>query len=108
MDSENKGNNVPAFPCPSTRDEVNGEIWNPWPDGWGGFSQRQLAAILLRVPDSDLPWLNEMITKARKLDTVTAVVGGVNSHPKNNNMSFAEARRIADDLLAEEGGDEDE
>ncbi len=26
-----------------------------------GFSKREIAAIMLRVPDSGLPWLDEMI-----------------------------------------------
>ena len=33
-----------------------------------GLTQRQYAAMLLRVPDSGLPWLDEMIKRARVLD----------------------------------------
>ena len=33
-----------------------------------GLTKRQYAAMMLRVPDSGLPWLDAMITKARELD----------------------------------------
>ena len=39
-----------------------------------GLSQRAYAAIHLRVPDSGLPWLDEMIVMARREDTARAVL----------------------------------
>ena len=33
---------------------------------WGGMSLRQYAAIHLRVPDSGVDWLDEMIRKAQR------------------------------------------
>ena len=42
----------------------NGEIVG----GEGGFTKLQRACIDLRVPDSDLPWLNHLIRESRRLD----------------------------------------
>lgn len=34
-----------------------------------GFSKREYAAILLRVPDSGVDWLDDMIKESRELET---------------------------------------
>lgn len=49
--SENKN---PAFPVP----KIN---------SGAGFTKREYAAILLRVPDSGSDWLDEMIVRAHKI-----------------------------------------
>lgn len=51
----------PAFPFTYT-DEQMGPMTHP------GMSLRQYAAIKLRVADSGLPWLDEMIEKSRRND----------------------------------------
>ena len=51
----------PAFPCKAfadSRDTVETDF--------RGMTLRQYAAILLRVPQSGLPWLDEMIEQARR------------------------------------------
>lgn len=38
-----------------------------------GFSKREMAAIMLRIPDSGIKWLDEMIVRSHKLSpNVTA------------------------------------
>lgn len=51
---------MPAMPCTEV-----------YPDGrvcveYFGFTKREQAAISLRVPDSGLPWLDEMIKEAQR------------------------------------------
>lgn len=43
-----------------------------------GFSKREYAAILLRVPDSGLDWLDQMIERSKELQ-----------HPKSINIDSA-------------------
>ncbi len=50
--AEKSSETAPAHPVPKLS---NGS----------GFSKREYAAILLQVPDSGTPWLDEMIEKAR-------------------------------------------
>lgn len=40
---------------------------------WAGLSAREHAALQLRLPDSGTPWLDEMIGRARLMDTATAL-----------------------------------
>ena len=47
---------------------------NQTPEGYRpGLTARERAALELRLPDSGTPWLDEMIAKARLLDTATAM-----------------------------------
>jgi hypothetical protein len=59
--SEAKQTGGPAFPFPAYT-YPNGEI-NP---GEGGMTLRQYAAIKLRVPDSGIGWLDDMIRKSQR------------------------------------------
>ena len=36
----------------------------------GRVTMQEMAAIMLRIPDSGLDWLDEMINKSRELDSV--------------------------------------
>lgn len=48
----------------------------PFEEEWrssSGMSLRQYAAIKLRVPDSGLPWLDEMIEKSRRDDVIEKI-----------------------------------
>ena len=52
------------------------------PDGdvrWGedGFTQRERAAIDLRVPDSGQEWLDLMIRRSRRMDLLESVIPAV-------------------------------
>ena len=51
----------PAFPFPAYT-YPNGEI----NQGEGGMTLRQYAAIKLRVPDSGIDWLDDMIRKSQR------------------------------------------
>ena len=59
-----------AFPGRTEGGEVFTETLDDVPPEhamfWTGMSLRQYAAIHLRVPDSGLPWLDEMIDRARR------------------------------------------
>lgn len=88
---------------PSTGDQVVREQWF-------GFTQRERAAIDLRVPDSGSEWLDEMIREGRRLDMATASLSGlfsnVNTVPKDDEtfqQVYAKASEaslaIADALL---------
>ena len=58
---------------------------------------RAQAAILLKVPDSGIEWLNEMIVQSRRLDVVTACLTGaaVDSRGERNNTTVGTAFGIA-------------
>lgn len=61
----------PAFPVP---------VAQPYGDGWlavGGMSLRAYAAIKLRVPESGINWLDEMIRKARRDEFAGQVLAGM-------------------------------
>lgn len=36
----------------------------------GRVTMQEMAAMTLRVPDSGIPWLDEMINKSRELDSI--------------------------------------
>ena len=62
----NEDGSSPAFPHDA----------NPGVHGPGyGISQRAYAAIHLRVPDSGLSWLDEMIERARRYNRFTREIG---------------------------------
>lgn len=67
-DGIHEGDKWPAFPQYMQRNQDTNELESGWYWGEGGLTPRQHAAIELRVPDSGLDWLDEMITKARRMD----------------------------------------
>ena len=60
--------------------------------GHPGMSLRQYAAIKLRVPDSGLAWLNEMILASRRAEYAGLAMQGI----------VARRESISGDLVAEE------
>jgi len=51
---------------------------------WGGMSLRQYAAIHLRVPDSGVDWLDEMIRKAQRDDFAAKAMHAIIAEPVEN------------------------
>lgn len=68
----------PAFPVP-THSQLQGAMVH-WSWG-GGLTQRQHAAILLRVPQSGLPWLDEIINEARRDAFAGQALAGLLANP---------------------------
>jgi hypothetical protein len=62
----------PAFPLQSIGPEFQ--------PGYSGMTLRQYAAIKLCVPDSGLPWLDEMIVQSRRfnIDDATLAMAKMN------------------------------
>ena len=94
MTTKDTNNGGPAFPT-STEHGFN--------SGMPGMTLRQYAAIKLRVPDSGVEWLDEMI-RASQLDEIAAkaLQGICASGPSDNctNMQLAvEAYQLADAML---------
>jgi len=61
----------PAFPCPP------GLQSNGFYSNGNGITIREYAAIKLRVPDSGVPWLDEMIVKAKRDYFAAAIMQGL-------------------------------
>lgn len=61
----------PAFPVPSLA-------------VGSGMTLRQYAAIKLAVPDSGLPWLDEMIVKSNRERLAAAALQGLMANPECN------------------------
>lgn len=59
-------------------------------DGWAhcGVTLRQYAAIKLKVPDSGIDWLNEMIAKSRRLDALEAIAPAIVAKMTNYDPIF--------------------
>ena len=93
----NEDGSSPAFPHDA----------NPGVHGPGyGISQRAYAAIHLRVPDSGLPWLDEMIERARRDEVAKAVAQGFAADPsavweQGPNEMATYAYKWADAVLAQ-------
>jgi hypothetical protein len=74
----------PAFPIGTKtirRDEYSG---HEYPDEYGfreGMSLRAYAAIKLRVPESGIDWLDDMISRAMRDDFAGQVLAGQESLP---------------------------
>lgn len=81
--------------------------------GSPGFTQRQRAAIDLRVPDSDTPWIDDMIRKALRAEFAKAALPeilarefgdrGTYGHvcPASASAATKDAAIVADRMLAE-------
>ena len=84
----NQINNVgPAFPVPSLA-------------VGSGMTLRQYAAIKLAVPDSGLPWLDEMIVKSNRERLAAAALQGMNLDFNFSCTTYAmDAYLIADAML---------
>ena len=100
------GADTPAFPHIA-------EFFDRTPDGGiiakqitsGGMTLHQHAAITLRVPDSGLPWMDAMITEARRLDFAGQLaVGFVARVPYGSlpadSVLATQAMQVADALTA--------
>jgi hypothetical protein len=93
----NQINDAPAFPgvpYVSQDGEKNPE----------GMTPRQYAAIKLLVPDSGLPWLDEMITKSNRQRFAAAALQGLLSSIEQNQLWSGEevavtCYRTADTML---------
>jgi hypothetical protein len=69
--------NEPAQPIYQLHD---GEVAEPIEikvAGWPGLTAREHAALVLRVPDSGEPWLDDMIRRARRSEYIKAVMQGL-------------------------------
>jgi len=64
----------PAFPVP-VANATDGRTHD------GGLTKRQHTAILLRVPQSGLPWLDEMITESRRDAFAGEALAGLLANP---------------------------
>ncbi len=62
------------------------------------LTERQHAAIQLRVPEAEEPWLNDMIRRARRLDFVKAAMQGLCADPSTTDIAKP-AVSIADQCL---------
>jgi hypothetical protein len=93
---------APAFPCGesyTTRDLAGNLTKNEKGPLKPGMSLRQYAAIKLRVPQSGVDWLDDMIREARRLDYAgQAMQGMAASEPWAEN--FSESRDYADPVAA--------
>ena len=76
-------------------------------DGWEGMSLRQYAAIKLRVPNSGLPWLDEMIEKSNRDWFAGMTLQGIIPHDVEISMNdaslAASAYELADAMLKARG-----
>lgn len=68
----------PAFP----NEGGSGHLWND-----KGMTLRQYAAIKLKVPASDLDWLDEMITKSLRDDFAAKVMQGICAADPSNDFT---------------------
>ena len=76
MNKELKDTGGPAFPRPASTNPCNGEvIWDN-----EGMTLREYAAIELRIPDSGIDWLDEMIAKAERRDIAVKAMQGMMSN----------------------------
>jgi hypothetical protein len=88
--SEAKQTGGPAFPFPAYT-YPNGEI-NP---GEGGMTLRQYAAIKLRVPDSGIGWLDDMIRKSQRDEFAAKAMQGLIVDPDRADQSREECARLS-------------
>ncbi|OHC82897.1 MAG: hypothetical protein A3G73_02570 [Rhodospirillales bacterium RIFCSPLOWO2_12_FULL_67_15] len=93
----------PAFPTLEQRENYK---HNPEGDTYyvseGGMSLRQYAAIKLRVPDSGLAWLDEMILASRRAEYAGLAMQGLLSRKGSGwgDPVAKEAAKEADLLIA--------
>ena len=95
----------PAFPTPTYAESRH-----------QGMSVRTYAAIKLKVPESGIDWLNDMILRANKLELAGIAMQGIlaceQAHPKAKTSSDEEladcAFDIADAIIASERKDTQE
>lgn len=66
-----------------------------------GFTQRQRAAIDLRVPDSGTPWIDDMIMKALRAEFAKAAMQGLLAASTRSSVIAAQAEHYARQLMAE-------
>lgn len=66
-----------AFPCPASKCENARSDGYNGTDGQEGMTLRQYAAIKLRVPDSGIDWLDEMIVKSNRDDFAAKAINGI-------------------------------
>lgn len=95
----------PAFPSGKIDVSGHGPTETPY---YQGMSLRVYAAIKLRVPDSGLEWLDDMILKAKRNDIAgQALVGLLVDRPTAKTaVEYArEAHLLADAMLAASKGD---
>lgn len=75
-----------------------------------GMTMRAYAAINLRVPDSGLPWLDDMIRQRQRDDFAGQALAGLCADPSNHELyadkheAAANAYLIADAMLAARKG----
>jgi hypothetical protein len=50
-------------------DEAQPAVCGPKINNGNGFTKREMAAIMLRVPDSGKKWLDDMIRQSQEFDT---------------------------------------
>jgi len=101
----------PAFPfTPALQQRMSDGTWDQsYDSGDPGMSLRTYAAIKLRVPNSGIDWLDDMIRQAKRDEFAGTALQGVltceQTHPKTSQSSSEElatcAVEIADAMLAE-------
>jgi hypothetical protein len=82
----------PAFPLQSIGPEFQ--------PGYSGMTLRQYASIKLCVPDSGLPWLDEMIVQSNRERLAAAALPQVDQRSHGNPDDIAlECYQLADAML---------
>lgn len=69
--------NIPAFPHIADVASFRDGVMVKQQVTSGGMTLRQYAAIRLRVPDSGLPWLDAMITRAKRDEFAGQALAGI-------------------------------
>ena len=91
MTQPTKENSGPAFPMPIAGCNDGGFYLScQVVEGGGGMDLRTLAALLLRVPDSGIPWIDEMIKRAQRRD-VAAHMMGSGDYSRNSDAALKDA-----------------
>ena len=73
----------------------------------GDVSLKALAAIELRIPNSGIPWLDEMIAKAERRDITAKAMQGLSANPEVNMCvdSIADLAYMTADAMIKERED---
>lgn len=106
-EEERHSSQEPAFPITnidSTVDCHTGERTEYNNMCTGGFSKREYAAIQLRVPDSGVEWLDDMIRRANRREIANRVMQGILVDPQNSLIPVVikDCYEFADEMLKQE------
>ena len=100
-------NSGPAFPKTGNYSDSQSGQYDS--EDQNGMTLRQYAAIKLRVPDSGLDWLDEMITKANRDELAKAAMTGLCANQESEVLRASSGKlscmayEMADAMLQERG-----